>query len=275
MAPSAFEIEDGVLGLEAIWTWETNGLVINDQAAAPEWIILTANTGLLDGPDGEAPADKRSGRIGETPHAASAGGKTVVLEGEVRSMTLKGLRAMSAELRAAFAPSPVEATMTIAPHPTIDGPSGVFSARPLLPGVTMRDEQTTSYYRRSFQVNLRLSDPRVYFPSLTVDETDTAATVTNLGSAPVDPAIKVTDASGDVTVTDGTRTLTFADVPSGDLVIDFAARSATVDGDPVRLVVASSDWWNANTDGIAGGATVTVSQTGGTGVQVLFTPASW
>lgn len=268
-----FDIDSGVLGLEAIWTW-SGGVVLNDQAAKPEWCIIQRVTGLFDGPDHDAPADKRVGRIGENFRPASAGGKTLVLEGEARSLTLPGLRSMSRGLRAAFAPSLVEGVMSIAPNVAVGGPTAGINCRPI--ALQMDEAQATSYWRRPFILSLRASDPRVYFPALAVDESDaSAALVTNDGSAPADPVVTITGASGDVTLTDGTRVLTFTDVPSGTLVVDFAARTAKVGSAHAPLVVADSDWWDSFVDGIAPGATVTITQTGGSGVQVEFIPAVW
>jgi hypothetical protein len=89
---------------------------------------------------------------------------------------------------------------------------------------------------------------------------------------PVDPVIHIAAASGTVTVSDGTHTLTFRNCPSGTLDIDF--RSA-----PPRSAATPSssspplDWWDSHVPGIAGGATVTITQTGGTSVRVTFVPA--
>lgn len=268
-----FDIDSGVLGLEAIWTW-SGGVVLNDQAAKPEWFVIQRITGLFDGPDHEAPADKRVGRIGENFRAASAGGKTIVIEGEARSLTIDGLRSMSRALRAGFAPSAAEGVMAIAPHAAVGGPTGGINCRPI--ALQMDEAQATSYWRRPFILSLRASDPRVYFPSLGVDVTNsTAAVVTNTGSAPADPLVTIAGASGDVTLSDGTNVLTFTDVPSGSLIIDFAKRTAKVGSAHAPLVVASSDWWDNFVDGIAAGATVTVTQTGGSGVRVQFLPAAW
>jgi hypothetical protein len=269
-----FDIDSGVLGLEAIWTWSVGSFVLNDQAAKPEWLIIQRVTGLFDGPDHEAPADKRVGRIGENFRPASAGGKTVVIEGEARSLTLEGLRSMCRGMRAAFAPQAVEGVMAIAPNVALGGPTGGISCRPI--ALQMDEIQANDTWRRPFILSLRASDPRVYFPSLAVDETgSSSASVTNDGSAPADPVVTITGASGDVTVSDGTRTLTFVDVPSGTLIVDFAKRTAKVGSDFAPLVVASSDWWDSFVDGIAPGATVTITQTGGTGIEVEFTPAVW
>lgn len=270
-----FDIDDGVLGLEGIWTWAVNGLVLNDQASRPEWIILKEIEGLHSGPDVEVPEDKKFGRIGANPRPASAGGKTVVVQAEIRSLTLPGLRSMSRAVRAAFAPRPFESLMSIAPSAALGGPTGTFMARSSAPPL-ITDLQTTTSWRRELVLSLRLSEPRVFFEDLAVDESGSSSvSVTNIGWAPADPVVTITGASGDVTLTNGTSTLTWTDVPSGTLIVDFAKRTAKVGTDHAPLVVASSDWWDSFVDGIAPGATVTIAQTGGTGIEVEFTPAVW
>jgi len=271
----AFTIDSGVLGLEAVWTPSPGTVVLNNQAAQPEWIRLSQITGLFDGPDHETPADKKIGRVGELFRPSSPGGKTVVLEGEIRVNTLANLRATGRALRATFAQAATEATMSLAPNAAIGGPTGTFTYRPL--ALTMDEVQPTQYWRRPFQLSLRLSDPRVYFPSLAVDVTHaTAAVVTNAGSAPADPVVTVTvTATGTKTISDGTRTLTFLAVPVGSLVVDFAKRTAKVGAVNVQLDVAASTWWDSHVEGIAGNTTKTITQTGGTQVRVQFTPAAW
>lgn len=168
--------------------------------------------------------------------------------------------------------------MSVAAHADLGGLTGTFTARAL--ALTMDEVQATTLWRRPFALSLRLPDPRVYFPSLAVDVTHaTAAAVTNSGTAPADPVITIESVSaGTVSITDGTRDLVFTVAPAeagGDLIVDFAARTAKVGTAHVELVVADSDWWDSFVDGIAPGATVTVTQAGGTSVQVQFTPATW
>jgi hypothetical protein len=154
-------------------------------------------------------------------------------------------------------------------------PTGRYFAR-LVSLVIPNEIISEGGLRRRFTLTLEMSDPRFYFPALAVDATSIyPLSVTNPGSAPVEPVITVAAAAGTVTVSDGTHTLTFRNCPSGSLVIDFRNHSAKVGSTPVELVAASSTWWDSHVDGIAGGATVTITQTGGTGVRVQFTPASW
>lgn len=273
--PDLFDIDSGVLGIEALWTWD-DALLLNDQTAADHFHISKV-TGLLGGADHEDPRAKKVGRIGENVYPTSPGGVTVVLEGELRSQTLPGLRSFGRALRGAFADLRAERPMDIAPHVDLGGPTGRFHARQLPDGLTLDDIQQTTRWSRKATLGLRLSDPRVYFSALAVDVTGDPAIVTNPGSAPADPILILAGASGNVTVDNGTNTLSFTGVPSGTLIIDFAARTARIfGGDNVQLVVADSDWWDSFVDGIPAGATsLAINQTGATSVQVTFTPADW
>jgi hypothetical protein len=270
--PDLFDIDDGILGIEALWTW--NGWLWTDRQA-DEHVHLIKLVGPHDGPDHADPRAPKIGRIGERAFPTSSLGVTYVFEGEARAKTLPGLRAFGTMLRAAFADVRSEGEMSVQAHADLGGPAGVFHARRMPGGLQMPDRQGTVRWSRPFTLGLRLSDPRVYFPALAVDVTGSPAAVTNVGTAPADPLLTLAGAAGDVVVTDGTRTLTFVDVPAGTMVIDFAARTAKVGAVHCKLVVADSDWWDSHVDGIAAGATVSIAETGATSVRVQFTPAVW
>lgn len=266
-----FSIDHGILGIEALWSW--NGLLFTDREDAAH-VHLMKVTGPHDSADHEDPRAPKVGRIGETAFPTSPLGVTYVLEGEARAQSLPGLRAFQTVLRAAFRPVRTEGEMTVVAHEDLGGPAAVFHARPMPAGLQMPDRQAAVRWSRPFTLGLRLSDPRAYFPDLAVDETGSSdVTVTNVGSAPADPVLTLAGAADDVVVSDGTNTLTFADVPAGTLIIDFAARTAKVGAENCRLVVADSDWWDSFVDAIAPGATVTIAQTGATSIQAEFTPA--
>jgi hypothetical protein len=267
-----YDITHGTGGLWEKHRWTSaSGLVFDlNVEDVTEGAFVDEITGLHSLPDHEDPRTKRVGRTGENRAPRSFGGKTVVYTGEIRGASLPLMRFTRTQMLAAFSDLR-PGTMELLVHADVGGPTGTFTADVL--ELDPPEVQSSNYYRRSFTLGLRLSDPRVYFPSLAVDVTGSA--VTNNGTAPADPVITIAGASGAVVVTDGTRTLTFADVPSGTLVIDFAARTAKVGTVHANLVVASSDWWDANVDGIAPGATVTVTQTGGSSARVQFTPAVW
>lgn len=268
--PDLFDIDTGGLGLEAVHSWGTFDL--NDRTG-PDVVGLRRITGLHDMPDLLDPTTTpHIGRPGEGHYLASLASKTVLYEGFLRSATLPALRALTVALRAAVATGP--GYMDIVPDVAAGGPTGRFYGRPV--SLVIEDVQEVAHWRRQFALAFRLSDPRIYFPALAVSETHASTVeVENVGSAPVDPLITVAGASGDVEITDGTRVLSFTNVPSGSLVINFATRTAKVATAHAELVVPSSDWWDAYVDGIAPGATVDIAQTGGTSVTVAFTPAAW
>jgi len=207
-------------------------------------------------------------------------GKTIVYSGLLLGATAISLRTLRTNMLSAFAAVTAERTMSIAPHASVGGPAWTFNAR--CTGLDIPEHQTVGWsalptpYQRDYTLTLRCSDGRIYSVANAVSVTHaTAAAVTNSGTAPADPVVTVAGASGTVTLTDGTHTLTFANTPSGSLVVDFAARTAKVGSTPVKLVVASSDWWDSFVDGIAPGASVSVTQTGGSSVNVAFTPSVW
>jgi hypothetical protein len=270
-----YDIAYGTGGLWEVHRWTSASGVVFDLNVqdVTEGATVDQIAGLHSLPDHEDPRAKRVGRTGENPTPRSFGGKTITYTGEIRGASLPLMRLTRTQMLAAFADLRI-GTMELLVHADAGGPTGQFSASVL--ELDPPDVQSSNYYRRSYTLGLRLNDPRVYFPSLAVDESDSsAAAVTNPGTAPADPVVTITGASGDVTLTDGTRVLTFTDVPSGTLVVDFAARTAKVGSAHAPLVVAASDWWDSFVDGIAPDTTVTIEQTGGTGVQVEFVPAVW
>lgn len=284
-----FTSDNGILGIEALLTW--NGFLWTDREEETGYVHLVEVVGPHDGPDHEDPRAPKVGRIGETPFPTMPLGVTYVFKGEARAQSLPGLRAFGTALRAAFADVRTEGEMTVVAHEDLGGPAGVFHAKRMPGGLQMPDRQATTRWSRPFTLGLRLSDPRVYFPSLAVDETGSDdVEVTNEGSAPADPVITLEDVTGvgdDLRVavtnaaltagelTAGALRLMFRQVPEGTMVIDFSARTAMVDGEHVELVVAESDWWDSFVYGIEPGATVTIAQLGADSIQVEFTPAAW
>lgn len=272
-----FTIAHGAGGLWEVLKWNDD-LELNTEVDAGEdvyWLeSITPGFGSLpDRPDRTTP---KVDRIGENFRPVSPSGITRVLKGEIWAHDTDSLREMRTDLATAFAPTDSYGTMDLIPQvPMGDtSPTARFYAVTLYLDIP---EEITSYeFRREFTLGLRQIDPRVYYLGLQVDETSIyPLTVTNPGSAPADPIIRVLGAADDVVVSDGTHTLTFRNCPAGDLVIDFTDRSAKVGSTPVELVVASSDWWDSQVEGIAGGATVTITQTGGTGLRVQLVPATW
>lgn len=267
--PDLFDIDSGALGIEAIWT--LNGSLVLNDPAADAHVQLIKVTGLHALPDHEDPSAPKVGRIGEHLYPTSPGGKTAVVTGAMRAVSLPALRAFGRALMGELTRFSTTSYVDIAPHADLGGPAGRFYGRPLQ--LDPDDYQRLVSWSRDVVIGWRLHDPRVYFPSLAVDVTGSPAVVTNAGSAPADPVLTLAGAAGDITVSDGTHTLVFRNVPAGTLVIDFAARTAKVGAVNCELVVATSDWWDSFVDGIAGGATVSIAETGATSVRVQFTPA--
>lgn len=175
-----------ILGVEGVHTWET-GLVINDRSEYPMY-RLRRISGLHATPDFDPISDNATGRIGEISRFQSRRGKTINYEGEVVAQSLAGLRTATGDLIAAFAGTD-ELQMDVEPHPDYAGSDLLarrFSARPLDVGV--EDDQTSIApfktsrgYERPFSVSLRMSDPRFYYPDITVETQDTRETLDGTG----------------------------------------------------------------------------------------------
>jgi hypothetical protein len=271
-----YDISHGIGGLWEVHLW--NDLFQLNTQDGPDRILVTEIDNLHATAEHDDPRSKKVGRIGETPSPTSPGGKTVTYIGEVQASTLALLRLSRTEFVAAFADPRVEKTMQLVPQGASYhvSPTPFFSARPLANGLVVGPErQESEQWKRSFQLGLRLSDPRVYYPSLDVDVTGSPAVVTNPGDAPVEPYLILAGASGTVHITDGTHALQFINVPSGSLLVNFADHSARVGSTPVELDVANSTWWDSHIDGIGPKATVSIAQTGASSVRVTFTPATW
>ncbi len=266
---AVFDTGDGVLGIEGLWTWN-GSFDLNDREATAYFDISKA-VGLHSGAEYEPSTSKKVGRIGMNFHPTSPGGKTIVLEGKTKADSLPLMRAFGRTMRSHFSRVSSLGYMEIAPHADLGGPTARFYAQPMTPEID--DVQAYVRWVRSPVIGFRLYDPRIYWPSLAVDTTGSPAAVTNIGIAPADPILTLAGASGTVVVSDGTHALTFINVPSGSLVIDFSARTAKVGAVNCQLNVAASNWWDSHVDGIAPGASVSISETGATSVRVQFTPA--
>lgn len=269
-----FDLTHGAGGLWELYTWTPAvgpSIDLNEQDVA-SGVFVESTSGLHSVPEREIAATPKHGQIGEIPIITSPNGKTVGYNGEIRGATVADLRVVRTALVAAFADERV-GVMQMIPHEDHPGPTAQFRARVLQ--LDPPDEQVSRQFWRKFTLSLRMDDPRFYYPSEAVTETGNPAVVTNPGSAPADPVITIAGASGTVNVTDGTHTLQLVNVPAGDLVLDFAARSAICDGMPCKINAPYSDWWDTGVRGIEAGATVSISQTGGTGVTVEFTPSTW
>lgn len=273
--PDLFTIAHGAGGLWEVHKWNDD-LELNTEEGDGRYWLTSINPGFGSLPDRPERTTPKVGRIGENIRDASPGGITRVYKGGFRADSTPELREMRTVLAAAFAPTRGYGTMDLIPQVPEGDTSPIARFYAVVLSLEIPEEITSGEFEREFTLALRQIDPRVYYLGLAVDETSIyPLAVTNPGDAPVDPLIHIAGASGDVEVTDGTHTLTFQNCPSGTLDIDFLARTAKVGSDNVELVVSDSDWWDDHVDGIAGGATVTITQTGGTSVRVVFVPATW
>lgn len=272
--PDQYDITHGAGGLWEVHEWNSDFMLCT--TAGRDRIQVDRITGLHSLPDRDDTGTPKMGRIGENFFPTSPLGKTVTYEGSIRASSLKLLRVARTEMLAAFSDTYSYGTMDIIPQlQTYDtSPLARYYAKVLALDVGP-EEITEQDWTRPFVLSLRLIDPRIYFIGLQVNVSGSPAAVTNTGNAPVDPVLHVTVSSpGTVSVSDGTHTLQFLNVPAGTLDIDFGARTAAVGGTAVELDVPNSDWWDSNVPGISPGAH-SISQTGGTAVRVVFVPAVW
>lgn len=276
--PDLFTIEHGAGGLWHRHQWNEDVTlniqdpVDEDDVRVREQIVVNKITGLHSLGQRQDANSQRMGRIGDNHRRTSQRGKPVVYDCTLIAGSVLSGHVLRSATIAGFAYNDGFGYMDLLPHDDAGGPTGRFYAQVMQ--LDPPEEITSRRFERDFLLGLQLPDPRIYFPELAVDVTGNPAAVDNTGTAPVDPVITVAGASGDVEITDGTHTLTFRNVPSGSLVIDFAARTAKVGATHCELVVADSDWWDSFVYGIEPGSH-SIAQTGGTGVEVEFTPAVW
>lgn len=279
-----YDITHGVGGLFEVHRWTSaGGLVFDlnvDAEDADDRVALDEIPGLHALPPSEDPRAKRSGRHGDVSRDRTFGGKPVVYKGELTCSTLPGLYVARSAALAAFADRR-PGVMQIIRHEDFSGPTAQFTARVL--ECDIPDVIASYQPRRAFTLGLFLDDPRIYFPTLAVDETGVdAATVENVGTAPADPIVTVDfDYDDQVTIDDGisqvlrTKALVAADV-DGQVVFDFARRTVSdANGNPLPLDMTFSRWWDPFVDGIAPGAEITVTSASATGIRVQFVPSVW
>jgi hypothetical protein len=272
--PDLFDISHGAGGIWELHKWN-GSLELNTEIEDGDGYLLSSiDPGF--GALAEIPnrTNSKVGRPGENFNPASPGGITRVYKGEIRGANTPSLRHLRTALIAAFGDTTTYGTMDLIPFVGIGDNSPTARFYAVVLSLDPPEEITSNRFDRDFTLVLRQVDPRIYYLELAVDETGNPATFTNPGSAPSDPVLHVAGASGTVVVSDGTRTLTFRNCPSGTLDIDFGARTAKVGAAPVELVTPSSDWWDSHVPGIPPGAG-SISQTGGSSVRVTFIPATW
>jgi hypothetical protein len=143
-------------GVEAILAY--NGLVMNDRLVSAETYRITKLHGLDD-------ADVRDAREvnaadhGETPHRALYGGRTIVIEGQIRANNLAKMRAMQQDMRSAFL-GLTEAPLYL--HMNHDPDTAIYINCRKSGKIEMDESQARMDYWRDFQITLRASDPAFY-----------------------------------------------------------------------------------------------------------------
>lgn len=288
----SFDIGDGILGLEAIHTWDTYVDLNNISGGMPR-VKLDKITGLHSLPDAVENGEKRNAGIGDIVYPTMPGGKTIVYEGRLQAATLKSLRAFSNELKYRFADWFNERQMVVAPHE--DYGEGFFTYYARVLDLDISEVQSRipgampTAYQRDITLSLRQSNPRYYW-----HEVETATGVSggsdvfnNAGKAPTDPIISLAGPiNGDVvierlTANPDTRTLTLLDVvlAGGQHInVDFAQRSILRASDGLdyggTLSFANSDWWDNDALGLHPGNT-TVKVTGAPSWTFTGYPAVW
>lgn len=208
-------------GLEAIHTWDADdaAFLMNDKDNWP-MVKVRKIDGLRSLAEMDAVSDAKSGKLGEFPRASVRSGRTVVYSGSVMARSLAGLRELEANMLAAFNANS-EKEMLIQPSPYYDTGSRKFSARAV--DLQIPDEQTApptalSYgYERDFILTLRLSDPRLYDPTLVTDTSSSgSAALTQLVTNPRAGALATTGWTATSAVAFAAVALPFTDgLPNG------------------------------------------------------------
>jgi hypothetical protein len=292
------ELGDGVLGLEALHTWQASewyALTIGDLAANPRYKIDRIS-GLHSLPEGDDSRGNRTGQIGEVAYPSDIHGKTVVYEGRIQAKTLKALREATMDMRSAFSRRVTEGRMDVAPLDAYGTVDHYFHARAIQ--LDIDEEQLTGPrnlwpFQRRFILGLRMSDPRFYAPTLITDSGKplglTVTSYQNDGNAPTDPVFTIEGpVFGNIIIertSPNPKQLRFTslgegEIPAGETVtVDFATRTATVTNGLVLMGhydFALSDWWDPQEEGLMPGAQNIRVQASGTGTWgISYTSANW
>lgn len=282
-------LADGPRGLEATHVWTpdepaTSPVVLNDRGALPRF-WLDRIGGFKSLPDADDNRQSRTARIGESPLPGLVRGKTITPEGRIQATSLQELRQQESLLQAALGERDLEGGWAAVPKPGLGDDTFHWETRGRVLQLDVDDEFTydanaqPTPWQKAFLLGIRLSDPRWTWTDTQLSaENASQVTVTNEGTAPAELVVTVGGASGTVTVFNDTigDQLRFVGLPAGDLVLDSAARTATIAGDDVLAYLDSfaSTWWDRGRPALRRGAN-TIRQTGGSSVQVSFRHTSW
>ena len=261
-------------------------------------------TGWLSHPTHDEPTeDKPSGRRGAFPHPRTSRDKTMVYDLQQQALTEDDLTASLAELAGAFADHSSEGILICTPWPGHG--DDVWATYAQVSdysgdGELLYTRRNIAWPRTEWmadpQLSFDLRDGRWYWwnesgvlgQPMVYDDSDQAVLVDNNGQAPSDPLVTVAgvldgddvhlgrDAAGG----DVGRSLWFRGCPAGDLVVDFAERTAVIGATDVTDLIdeAESDWWDAGVDAIPPGTGTNVWVGPGTPaatIAVSLFSASW
>lgn len=294
-------LEDGPGGLENTHIYTPSGgasLTMNllqsgDSVLLPR-IKFEDMPGFRSLPDADNHRAPRTGRQGENVYRSLVRGKSWSVTGKLQAANLASLRALERSLMLALAERNLEGTWASVPLPAWADGEEVEAGHWEAELRVVQYEPDTSFkagvsalptaYQLGFLLGVQMSDARWYWSVPTASASDaTDVTVTNRGIAPAEPVITVVNPGAALTVQNDTtgKKLVFAfDAPlTGSLAIDFAARTAYLDGATVvdytsYMTTSTSTWWDADAHGLAPGANV-ISQVGASSVQVTFQHATY
>lgn len=295
-------IEDGPLGLEAVHQWlipfTSETFELNDWTGGLPYVQLDPPiSGLRSRAEADDNRQPRNARQGENPLPSLLRGKNLTYQGRICAKTQQEVRALTTAMLFAFKETSLEGEMRIVPHADYGSLVFTYTARPTQLDIDDNVVGPGAWPPRQlpFTLGLRMSDSRFYLDEEIVKGPFTngsSHTCDNTGTAPTDPVITGTRnaLSPDITVENldyavggGHAVLKFAavDETSGDVVIDFAKRTATIDTGlgPVTLLgffdAADSTWWDHRKVGLLGPNANTVKVTGLSNWSVTYREASY
>jgi len=167
-----YTVAHGPPDIEAIHQWNNGSPLppaINNQGntypPTLPYVRLDGITGWRSLPESDDFRAPRTNADGEVTYPGRLLGKTVVYEGRVMARDMESLRSTMAGLTRGFGNMSTNGTMTVTPYAWIGGPVWTFTARVLSFDADRDFEWNRALYvpfRHSFQLNLRMADPRFY-----------------------------------------------------------------------------------------------------------------
>lgn len=270
---------NGPLGMEAIHSWDSHAVDINDLSSVPRIRLYDTIEGLHDAPDFDNNFEVADAIIGEIPYPGLPRGKTVVYKGYLEADTLPDLRTLRTESVAAFGNPMVVKRMHIIPPTGYGSDVWFFEAKAIK--LEIPDKPPPSLNRmptkeaRDFTLSLHMFDPRFYYDNLESSGLHTSEfDVLNDGLAPTDPTIRVTFTGGltagsELAIYNDTILKTLHlyirdDMDAGSFIFNFKDRSIgfyNTAGDSyirdpqgaVYFQASLSNWWDKGLPGLQPG----------------------